>query len=191
LDFTNFVYLIAVDICGTGVPYPNAAFTGYKRYSYAFLISAQLNTGLPELEEYYVTAGNLAVLPVNDLSPSTTQFVPNDNGQGNEFELIFEREDLNNPLNLEQPCPNATASPSPTAAPFQGITTWTFNMMTFSQSRIAQDSLGYDGAADQTFQGIVVDTTTTNQQSYTKPGGVGVPSNPSAQLIYGEVDNYL
>jgi len=190
LDFNNFVYLIAIDTCGTGVPYPNAAFTGYKSYSYAFLVSAQLNTGLPELEEYYVNSGNLAVLLVNDLSPSTTQFVPNDNGQGNEFELIFEREDLNNPLNLAQPCPDATGSPS-SPAPFQGITTWTFNMMTFSQNRIAQDSLGNGGAGDQTFQGIVVDTTTTNQQSYTKPAGGSVVSNPSAQLIYGEVDNYL
>jgi len=189
LQFSSFIYLIAVDICGPGVPYPNAAFTGYKSYSYAFLVSAQQNTGLPELYEYYVTSGNLAKLPVNNLSPSTTQFVPNDNGQGNEFELIFEREDLNNPLNLAQPCPNPTAPSSP--APFQGITTWTFNMMSFSQNGIAQDSLGPGGSNDQSFQGIVVDTTTTNQQSYTKPSGYPAPSNPSAQLIYGEVDNYL
>jgi hypothetical protein len=192
LDFNDFTYMIAIDTCGTGVPYPQAAFTGYKSYSYAFLIGSGFNTALPELFEYYVnpnSAGNITYLLVNNLDPSTTQFQPNDNGQGNELELIFQRGILENPLGISQPCPNSP-SPSPSSSPFTGLTTWTFNMITF-QNRIPQDSLGNGGPTDTTFPGIVVDTTTTNTQPYNKPGGVSVPANPAAQLIYGEVDNYL
>jgi hypothetical protein len=196
LDFNDFTYMIAIDVCGTGVPYPQAAFTGYNSYSYSFLVGAGFNTALPELFEYYVnpnSSGSITYLPVNDLDPSTTQFNPNDNGQGNEFDLVFLRADLNNPLNLAKPCPNSTTAPSPSPsspAPVQGLSSWTFNMITF-QNRIPQDSLGNGGATDVTFPGLVVDTTTTNTQTYYKPGGVTVPANPAAQLIYGEVDNYL
>jgi hypothetical protein len=177
LDFNNFTYMIAIDTC-------------------AFLIGAGFNTALPELFEYYVnpnSSGSITYLLVNNLDPSTTQFTPNDNGQGNELELIFLRASLDNPLGITQTCPNATPSPAPSGAspsPSQNISTWTFNMITF-QNRVPQDSLGNGGYSDQTFPGIVVDTTTTNTQTYYKPGGVTVPANPSAQLIYGEVDNYL
>jgi hypothetical protein len=65
-------------------------------------------------------------------------------------------------------------------------------MMTFDRSGVPQDSLGPGGATDNTFSGIVVDTTTTDTQTYNKPTGFAPPpSNPAAQLIYGEVDNYL
>jgi hypothetical protein len=71
----------------------------------------------PILREYYLNGGTLRYVPVNNLSPSTTQFSPNDNGQGNEMELIFERADLENPNNIAEPCPNATPAPSPSATP--------------------------------------------------------------------------
>jgi len=195
LDFNDFTYMIAIDTCGTGVPYPQAAFTGYKSYSYAFLIGSGFNTALPELFEYYVnpnSSGSITYLLVNNLNPSTIQFNPNDNGQGTELQLDFERALLANPLDIAQPCPSATGQPTPgpSASPFQGLTTWTFNLITF-QNRIPQDSLGPQGANDQSFQGIVVDTTTTNIQTYNKPGGLPVPANPAAQLVFGEVDNYL
>jgi len=196
LDFNDFTYMIAIDTCGTGVPYPNAAFTGYKSYSYAFLIGSGFNTALPELFEYYVnpnSSGSITYLLVNNLDPSTIQFNNNDNGQGNEMSLVFERALLANPLGIAQPCPNATGQPTPgpSASPFQGLTTWTFNLITF-QNRVPQDSLGPGGASDTSFPGIVVDTTTTNTQTYNKPLGFAPPpNNPSAELIYGEVDNYL
>ncbi len=192
-DFNNVTYMIAVNTCGSGVPYPQAALTGYKNYSYGFFVGAGYNTALPQLWEYFVnssSSGTITSVLVNNLDPTTTQFTPNDNGQGNEFQLIFQRADLYNPLNVAEPCPPGGPTPSPSSSPFQGLSTWTFNMITF-QNRIPQDSLGNGGATDNTFPGIVVDTTTTNTQTYNKPSGQVAPNNPAAQLIYGEVDNYL
>jgi hypothetical protein len=54
-------------------------------------------------------------------SSSLEQFIPNDNGQGNEFELVFSRAQLDNPLNQAQPCPNIPpVKPTPTATAAAG-----------------------------------------------------------------------
>jgi hypothetical protein len=121
LDFTNVIYAIAIDTCGTGVPYPNAFLTGYASYSFAFLVGGGTGTtALPELEQYYLnngSSGQITKLLVNNLNPSYVQFVPNYNGQNNEFAFTFLRSQLNNPELVPLPCPNSTAAPSgsPTA----------------------------------------------------------------------------
>jgi hypothetical protein len=123
LDFTDVTYVIAVDMCGTGVPYPQALYTGYYSYTFAFLVGGGFgSTALPLLYEYYVnpnSSGSLTLLPVNNLNPSTTAFNPNYNGQNSELEFTFLRTDLNNPLGIMLPCPGSTPAPtiSPTATP--------------------------------------------------------------------------
>jgi len=116
LDFTNVTYVIAIDSCGSGVPYPNAFLSGYASYTFAFLVGGGTgSTALPELFQYYLNpsnTGNLTKLLVNNLNPSTTQFIPNYNGQSNEFAFTFLRSDLNNPFNVALPCPNSTPVPS-------------------------------------------------------------------------------
>jgi len=118
LDFSDYTYAIAIDTCNNGVPYPQAAFTNYTSYSYVFFIGGSFGTTEPELYEYYFANSNITRVPVSNLNPSTTQFIPNYNGQGTEFEFIFERSDLYNPLNIAQPCPNITVAPasSPSAS---------------------------------------------------------------------------
>jgi hypothetical protein len=182
LDFNGLTYMIAVDTCASGVPYPQAAFTGYKSYSYAFLLGAGGGVAVPVLYQYYLNGGTLTYVPINDLAPSTTQFVANSNGAGTQFELIFLRADLDNPDNIANPCPNGNAP----------LTTWTFNLMTY-QNRVPLDSLGPQSSVDASFGGIVVDTTATDVQPFQRSlaGVVGLPSNPSAVITYGEVDNYL
>ena len=181
LDFNTYTYAIAIDTCGTGVPYPQAAFTGYLSYSYVFFIGGFAGTAAPELFEYYFNSGSITPLQVNNLNPSTTAFVPNFNGQPTEFQFTFERADLNNPLNIAQPCPNATTPQ----------TTWVFNVITFDKSKQPVDSMGLGGATDTTFPGIDVDTTTTNLNGpiFRLPGYPVVPA--AAQLLSAEVDNYL
>jgi hypothetical protein len=123
LDFNDVTYVIAIDMCGTGVPYPQALYTSYNSYTYAFLVGGGFgNTALPLLYQYYVnpnSSGSLTVLSVNNLNPSTTAFNPNYNGQNSEFEFTFLRSDLNNPLGIKLPCPGSTPVPtiSPTATP--------------------------------------------------------------------------
>jgi hypothetical protein len=236
LDFSNVVYVIAIDSCGTGVPYPNAFATSYNSYTFAFLVGGGFgSTALPLLYQYYVnpnSSGNLTKLPVNNLNPSTTQFNPNYNGTGSEFEFTFLRSDIDNPLQIPLPCPNSTplpsssptstptptptvtagASPTPTAAasptasgatpspsptptptatafsPY--LTNWTFNLMTFSPQQVPLDSLGYGGPTDNTFGGIVVNTLAQVSPNSFRSTPQSIPQNPSAYIVYGEVDNY-
>jgi hypothetical protein len=149
-DFAGLTYMIAVDTCGTGVPYPQAAFTSYKSYSYTFLLGAGGGVAVPVLYQYYLSGGVLTKVPINDLDPSTTQFVAKANGQDTQFELVFLRADLENPDGIANPCPDGNAP----------LTTWTFNLMTF-QNGVPLDSLGPGSGYDTSFCGIVVDTTTT------------------------------
>jgi hypothetical protein len=122
LDFTNVIYVIAIDTCGTGVPYPNAFLTGYASYSFSFLVGGGTGTtALPELEQYYLnngSSGQITKLLVNNLNPSYVQFIPNYNGQNNEFAFTFLRSQLNNPEMVPLPCPDVTAGPSSSPSAF-------------------------------------------------------------------------
>jgi len=122
MDFTNVVYVIAIDTCGPGVPYPNAFASGsYASYSFAFLVGGGVGgTAQPLLYQYYLnssSSGNLTKLQVNNLNPSTTIFTYPYQQQTNEFEFTFLRSDLNNPEQVPLPCPNSTATPVPTPSP--------------------------------------------------------------------------
>lgn len=117
IDFTNVDYVIAIDLCGSGVPYPNAFASGsYSSYTYAFLVGGGFgSTALPRLFEYYLnpnSSGSLTKLPVDNLNPSTTQFVYPYQDQTNEFEFTFKRSSLNDPLGITPACPNSTAIPA-------------------------------------------------------------------------------
>jgi hypothetical protein len=124
LNFTTYTYAIIIDTCGGGVPYPNTFATSFNNYSYGFLIGGRYGSvASPQLFQYYVSPnsnGNIAYLS-KPLDPTTIQFNPNSNGQGNQFEIIFDRSLLDNPFNVAQPCPNLTPQPSgaptPSAAP--------------------------------------------------------------------------
>jgi hypothetical protein len=122
IDFTNFTYVIAVDMCGNGVPYPNAYASGsYASYTYAFLVGGgTLGTAQPDLLEFYLnpsSSGALTEVPLGTLNSSTAQFEYPYNGQNTEFEFTFRRSLLNNPLNLNPACPGESATPTPTASP--------------------------------------------------------------------------
>ncbi len=121
LDFNDYTYAVVVDTCGLGTPYPQALNTTFNSFSYAFFVGGSYGTALPQLVEYFVSPNSSGtILHVNvPESASLEQFVPNDNNLGNEFELIFKRSELANPLNQAQPCPNipaTTASAVPTAS---------------------------------------------------------------------------
>jgi hypothetical protein len=197
LDFTGVTYVIAIDMCGTGVPYPNALATGYTSYTFAIFAGGGFgSTAEPLLYQYFLIPGSsgLTKVQVNTLTPSTASFVTPYQGNSNEFEFIFPRRDLNNPYNAPLPCPNssATAGSDTTgvnAPPY--LTAWTFNLLTFNPTTgTPLDSLGPGGPSDNQFSGIVVNTASTN--FYTVNSAYTGPSlqNPGAQITYGEVDTY-
>jgi hypothetical protein len=115
LAFSTYDYQVVIDTCGQGVPYPNPATNSYKNYSYSFNIGTSpfgVATVYPILIQYKLTTGTsgLTPLPV-PLSPSLVSLNTNSNGQGSEFELIFDRAQLDNPLALVQPCSEFTQPP--------------------------------------------------------------------------------
>lgn len=216
MDFTNYNYVIVFNTCGTGgEPYPNAYATTFLNYSYSFVLGASTGgaAAYPLLYQYVVTPGtsnppNPLTVP---LGASTTQLVLNDNGQGNEFQLTFTRNQLDNPLQISNPCPNATPAPgtsaspgaspspspsaSPSPAPSAGIPSgvtefWYVNFFTINRSGQIQDSLGVGGATDTSF---VLQVDTYSDQSYvlTRPAGALLPSQLSAAIDGGEIDNYF
>jgi len=197
LDFTNVTYLIAVDTCGNGVPYPQAELTGFQSYSFGFFVGGQFGTALPKLFQYYLNpngSGQFINVQVLSLNPSTTQFVPNLSNQTNQFQLTFPRTDFENPLQIPQPCPNTAApvggaTPAPGATPIGQSSTWTFNFITIQNGQPV-DSLGIGGATDTSFQGVSVDIAQNSSQQIVRGTPNQIPSNPSAQIIGGEIENF-
>ncbi len=192
-DFTNLNYVVVLNTCGVGgEPYPNAYTTNSANYSYAFAAGANFGGPqivLPVLLQYVFTTGRLNPQQVV-LSPSTTQFIPDDDGTGTEFQLIFTRAQLNNPLAVASPCPNGVQpTPMPTTPPQFNSPTWYINFFTIDSSNHVQDSLGIGGANDTTFS-LPVDTTMQFSDALQRPAGSILPSNPSAQIAGGEIDNY-
>jgi hypothetical protein len=221
LDVNDFTYAIIIDTCGEGTPYPQFFNTSFNSYSYAFFVGGQYGTALPQLFEYFVNPnsnGQIQSVTVPE-DPSLEQLILNDNGQGNEFELIFSRAELDNPLRQAQPCPNITPAPttsagssptatptatptgsatiapaSPTPSPLAFPTTpaqefWNLNYFTI-QNRTILDSLGINGPTDTSFPGVVIDTSKSVDVPIFKAVGGPVPSNASAQLSGGDAQNY-
>ncbi|MBD5604899.1 MAG: hypothetical protein IAI48_07395 [Candidatus Eremiobacteraeota bacterium] len=124
LDFANYTYGIVIDTCGLGTPYPQALNTSLNSYSYAFFVGGSYGVALPQLVEYFVLPNSISAITSRNVmeNSSLEQFTPNDNNLGNEFELIFKREELDNPLRVpNQLCPNiplttASATPVPTGS---------------------------------------------------------------------------
>jgi hypothetical protein len=226
LDFTDFTYAVVIDTCGNGTPYPQAFQTTFNSFSYGFFIGGKFGTALPQLVEYFVNPNsNGTIQSVNvPENPSLEQLVLDDNGTNNEFELIFDRAELANPLNQAQPCPNLTPSPTtptpssnagatptptptPTATPVGATPSasatvtpspypttaaqefWYFNFFTIQNTTIL-DSLGPGGATDTQFPGVDMDTNATQDYPIFKATGNVEPSNPSAQLTGGDIQNY-
>lgn len=120
LAFSTYDYQILVDTCGQGVPYPNPAVNSYNNYSYSINVGTSpfgVSTVYPVLVQYLHTTGTNGLNPqVVPLSPSLVALNTNSNGQGNEFELIFDREFLDNPKQVGQPCPTFTQPPASAVA---------------------------------------------------------------------------
>lgn len=118
LAFTKYDYQILIDTCGQGVPYPNPAVNSYNNYGYSINVGASpfgVATVYPVLIQYLHTTGSGGLSPQQiPLSPSLVSLETNSNGQGNEFEVIFDREYLDNPLGVAQPCPTFTQPPAST-----------------------------------------------------------------------------
>jgi len=193
LDFTNFKYVIVFNTSGNGnEPYPNAFQTGFLNYSYSLIFAGPSGLATTQLLQYYLLPGTSSGLGYTSISipVQSLNFVANDNGLGNEFQVIFNR------LLLNQPSPTGSATTVPTAGPspspgssatpsVQATTaaqeTWNINFIVTDVNGVPVDSMGVNGVQDTTFN-LPVDTTQPQNLSYTKPSGSTVPQSINAQL---------
>lgn len=189
LDFTNVEYLIVFNTSGNGQePYPALNLSGYKNYSYAFVIGGNAATSLPLFDQFYLAPGGgigfaPVVLPVQDYV-----YIPNSGGNplgGGEFTLTFDRRLMNQPSPLQ---PQAAPTATPAA---QSL--WAINFITASPNGNSIgtpiDSMGLGGAQDTTFTQGVVDTTKPVDLAYPKNILSTSVNNPAAQLQSFEIIN--
>jgi hypothetical protein len=192
LDLTNVNYVIVFNTCGVGgEPYPNTYSTTFTNYSYAFALGANYNGGAtvyPNLYQYVVGSNN-QLNPRFVLSgSSTTNLVLDELGNGQDFQLIFTRAQLDNPLQVSPYCPNAT--PQPGATGVQGNSpNWYINFFTIDTSGHVLDSLGPGGATDNSYV-FKINTAVSSQNAIQRPLGSIFASNPNAAIAGGEIDSY-
>jgi hypothetical protein len=155
------------------------------------------------------------------IGPSTAQVSYPYNGQTNTYQLTFLRSQLNNPLGVSMPCPagggptpspvptaspspspgptptataagatpTPSAAPSPTPTPNYNVNVWYINFFVIDRSNVVQDSLG--GPTDSSQYQFYTDVTQGSQNLITRLAGAAGPSNPSAFITGGEIDNYV
>jgi hypothetical protein len=221
LAFSTYDYQIVIDTCAQGVPYPNPASNSYKAYTFSFNIGTSpfgIATVYPILIQYKLTTGTGGFVPLPvTVSPSLVTLNTNSNGQGSEFELIFPRALLDDPLDgTNPPCSGitqpssssrtvapaaaaaATTAPTPAASASPGAiattaaqATWIMNFIVLTPAGVPVDSLGSGGPTDNSYPGILVNTQQLQPQPVNKQTDIsGAPTDPNASIAGGEVDNY-
>ncbi|MDE2572743.1 MAG: hypothetical protein KGM44_09515 [bacterium] len=210
MNFQKYQYLVVFNITGSGIsPYANAISTGnYTNFSFAFQVygSAPSSASVQLLQYYTISGGGPSGVRVNAplIPPGLIQFNPNDNGQGNEFSILFPRALLYLPSpaspspaptasGAPTPTPSVTALPSglpapaPTTSPQQ---TWTFNFFVADAppGSTPVDALGATGISDTSFVQSLLTTSSFDQQVY-KPAGADQVTDQSAFITGGEIIN--
>jgi hypothetical protein len=208
LDFTDYKYLIVFNTSGTGgEPLPQAYANGFQNYSYALLFAgpsgvASVQAPTVQLLQYYLNPGTTSglqtynvIIPVQSL-----QFTANSNGLGNQFQVQFERQLLDQPSVTGSAAPVSSASPvaSPSPSPSGSVgpvasptptpiptspaqVNWYINFIVTDASGVPVDSMGTGGATDTSYS-LEINTSQAQTINYTKPAGAVAPANPNEQL---------
>ncbi|HVA38017.1 MAG TPA: hypothetical protein VNJ51_10440 [Candidatus Dormibacteraeota bacterium] len=205
MDFQKYQYLIVFNTSGNGgTPYANAYSTGdFSNFSFALDATGPApSTASMQLLQYYVIpGGGASSIRVNypQVPPGIIQFIPNDNGQGNEFSVLFPRALFYLP-SPASPSPGPTGGPTPSPSPAPGglpnpfpttaaQQTWTVNFFTLNASDSTPvDALGVTGISDTSFTLQLVTTAAFDTQ-INKPAGADQVPDQAAYISGGEVIN--
>ncbi len=189
-NFQNYSYVIVFDTQGDGfTPDANGTQTAYRGYNFAIVVSGTSGNVTATAYYFYRPSNNAApiLLPVPVVA-GQLQFTPNLNGQGTQFQVLFNRVMAGayatatpsggasaSPTASTNPSPTASgASPSasPTATPVPGTAaTWTFNYFVV-QGSIQQGVALIGGVAGASGAGYIVDSLGSggaNDATYTSP----------------------
>jgi hypothetical protein len=190
-NFSSYAYAIVFNTSGTTqTPEAFGSQNNYAGYSFAIVVGST-TSGVQAAAYQFIPPSNNpsgapTAIPLVIVS-GQLQFYPNTNGQGTEFNVIFDRS-ITNGITTPSPLPSGTAtptpSPTPTATPTptptpagaspsptptaSGTTPpqdiWYFNFFV-AQPLVAGsslqiiDSLGAQGGKDATYQSMALDTT--------------------------------
>jgi len=211
MNFQKYQYLIVFNTSGTGgTPYANAVFTGsYQNFTFAFDVSGMTNALIScspgsvcqsFLQYYTIPGGGPNSVKINEpfLPSGLVLLNPNDNGQGNEFSILFPRALFYLP-SPASPTPGPSVGPSATPTlPPSGLPnpvpttvaqqTWFVNFFTLDANSSPIDALGTTGISDTSFSQPLL-TTSTFDVRIDKPTGADQVSDPAAFIVGGEFTN--
>jgi hypothetical protein len=189
-DFTDYQYFIVFNTSGNGqTPLTNPLQTNWSAYSDAIEIGG-IGGSTFAYPIQFLKNSNPTIPPTFlhvITTPQQFQLIPDSNGSGTEFEVIFQRS-IFTPINGPSPSPSPSGSPHPYAR------TWYFNaFVTQANSQnqlIFVDSMGQGGPTDTTYSDSPPLAICTNFDTvYTKVQDITPPSNPAAQITSIEFAN--
>jgi hypothetical protein len=201
-NFSQYNYIVVFNTTGDGVtPFANGQQNNYRGYSFALVVGGTAGSATVHAYQYFRPPGspNFQLPQLLQLypTPQQLQYIPNSNGQGTEYTVIFDRRiffGIATPSPgpsssaSPSPSPSPSSSPTPTATPFG--TVWNFNFFVGSQTYIPVDSLGQGGATDSTYQSAVLDTTQVfDTGAFFAAPHVAPPNDPAATITGGDIAN--
>lgn len=199
-DFNTYRYIIAFNTTGNGTtPLTNPFQTNWKGYSYAIEVGGNGTSAGAQAYEYLQPNCTCtpAFLPLLT-TPQQLQFVPNSNGTGTEFTVIFQRAIFNGYAAAQaraaaDAAPRRTvAAATPTPTPPPVTNRWLFNAFTAQPNSSAVltyvDSMGSGGPTDTTFVSPVLQTNSSFDNTYYALSS-GLQIDPPAQITSVEIAN--
>jgi hypothetical protein len=186
-NFSNYRYFVVFNTTQNGqTPLTNPQQNNWSAYSYAIEVGGNGASTFAGAWEYLRSQNCPTCIPAYIqllTTPTQLQYIPNSNGTGTEFTVVFQPLIFNG---VATPSPGASATPPPVKP------NWLFNAFTTQPNTTAQltfvDSMGTFGPTDTTFQSPNLNITQQfDQVVYALSGDLQI--DPPAQIVSVEIAN--
>jgi len=153
-NFSSYEYLVVFNTTNNGLtPLTNPFQNNWAAFSDAIVVGGIGGGTFANAYQFIKNPTNPAIPPVWQnlhAGPVQIQYIPNSNGTGTEFSVLFQRAIFKN---LATPTPGPGPTPKTTAPPYSQQ--WTFNAFVAQANPTGQliflDSMGPGGATDTTY----------------------------------------
>jgi hypothetical protein len=186
-NFSQYRYLVVFNTTENGqTPLTNPQQNNWSAYSFSIEIGGTGGGTFANAYEYLRSSNCSTCAPALiaiGTTPTQFQYIPNSNGTGTEFTVVFQ------PIifsGIATPGPNASSTPPPVRP------VWTFNAFTAQPNTSSVltfvDSLGIGGPTDVTFQSPNINITQQfDQVVFALDGDTQI--DPAAQIVSIEIAN--
>ena len=216
-NFNAYSYVVVFNTQGNPsspiTPLASGAYNNYQGYKFAISVTAIGGAVGATAYVFQPPSNNptgspilLSVLPTQQ----QLQFMPNTNGNGTQFNVLFSRI-LAESYTTPSPSPTGTASATPTSSPTPSGSptatptpsaignTWYFNFLVvqgnlgsgnvFPTGTLVQDSLGTGGATDTSYSSPALNVATSFNLTVTANIPSPPPADPNAYITGGQIIN--